>query len=302
MGALKSLYAHTNIEFDLYVVVNNPRGEDDPQVQVLKEEFPDAKLVIYNHRRPYATNHNDIMLRTDSEYVLLLNDDIHIHEGAIDTLVAYMDEHPEVGLCGPRLFNPDGSEQVAVYSDPGLLRVIYKVSGLAVLTNQFSGIRRTLVKYGLLNWLKIESLKSVQTTRYVDVVKGAVNLVRREVIETVGGMDESIPIYGEEPDWNGRMRQAGWQAAFVGEAHITHFGQGQVKLRLQPHVIPMDRKSILNYFIKHRPRWQVLIVRAAIIISHTFWGTFWLPFSSERSKANYQTAAIGWRWHRKDIP
>jgi GT2 family glycosyltransferase len=113
-------------------------------------------------------------------------------------------------------------------------------------------------------------------------------------------MAESTLAYGEEADWHYRLRRAGWGVVFVVDAAVTHFGHSHGNLRLSAKLLPEDRKGMLNIVIKHRPRWQVWVMRGAIIVSHGFWSLFWLPFSRERSRVHRGVMAVGWRWQPED--
>jgi GT2 family glycosyltransferase len=296
MGAMRSLVETTRRPCQVFVVVDNARGRDDPQIDHLLTEFPETEILISEQRKGFAANHNQVMRLVMADYVALLNDDLILHEAALDYLVDYLDAHPNVALVGPQQLNADGSFQVAVYSDPTLLRMAYKISGLATLTSETSRLRHLLQKSGLLRLLRVDSLHIQTKTRPVDIIKGAAMVVRRAAYEQVGLMDESTLAYGEEADWHYRLRKAGWGVVFVAEAVVTHFGHGQGDLRLSAKLLPEDRKSILNYFIKHRPRWQVWIIRGAIIASHGWWSLFWLPFSRNRSRAHRNVIAVGLRW------
>ena len=300
MAALRSLYDTTTTPFKVYIVVDNALGRDDPQIERVLADYPQVELIFNEKRRGFAANHNQVMRRATADYVALLNDDIILHEGALDTLVDYLDAHPGVGLVGPQQLNPDGSHQVAVYSDPTLLRLVYKISGLATLTSETSRIRRFMQRTGLVYLFRVDSLHIQTRTRPVDIVKGVAMVARRTAYEQVGLMAESTLAYGEEADWHLRMRQAGWEVALVVEAAVTHFGHGHGSLRLSAKLLPEDRKGMLNYFIKHRPRWQVWVMRGAIIISHGFWSLFWLPFSRERSRVHRGVMAVGWDWQPEE--
>ncbi|PJF41542.1 MAG: hypothetical protein CUN55_11670, partial [Phototrophicales bacterium] len=212
-------------------------------------------------------------------------------------LVEYLDAHPEVGLVGPQLYYEDGSLQTSAYSDPSLLRMIYKITGLAKLTHQRSPLRRWLLKIGLGRLLNIDSLRTITTPERVDVVKGAVMVVRRDAYLQVGGMDASMKAYAEEFDWQWRLRQHGWQIVLVPEAKVTHFGLGQALLTLQGERLYYDRLGILTYFLKHRSWWQAMIIRLVMLISHTFWGLIWLVFNRERASVHFKIVKMAFTWY-----
>ncbi len=291
--ALHSLYATTSIPCDVYVVCN---FQNDDALASLKNNFPHVHFILNNKPKGFAANHNQIMRLVKTEYIALLNDDIVLHSGALDTLVLYLNTHPTAGVVGPQLKNPDNTLQVSVYSDPTLLRILYKISGIARLTHQRSPIRHWILKTGIGQRLKVESLNIQPTTRPVPIVKGAVMVARRAAYEQVGLMSEVTQAYGEEMDWHLRMRLYGWQVIFVAEAQVTHYGSGQAELKLRGQMLAEDRKAILFYWHTHRPYWQTIIVRLAIMLSHSCWGIIWLPFDLSRAKTHWRIMKIGLSW------
>lgn len=293
--ALQSLFATTQTPCEVHVIINTSHELEE---KALRDGFPQVQFFVNSIPLGFAANHNQFMRHVTSEFMALLNDDIMLHPGALDTLLDYMTSHPQVGVVGANLQNADGTPQVSVYSDPTLTRMIYKISGLAVLTRQNSWLRKGLTRLGIARFLRVESLQPQSVTRNVPVVKGAVMVVRREAYLQVGPMDEVTLGYGEEIDWHLRMREAGWQVAFVSEAHITHFGLGQARLQLQGQMLIEDRKAILNYWIKHRPAWQVRIIRFTMIVSHVIWSLVWaILLQIPKAKTHFRIALLGVRWH-----
>lgn len=294
--AVRSIYATTTTPPVIYVIIN---AGTEAETAAFRATFPEVQVIVNEKPVGFAANHNQIMRCAETAFVALLNDDIRLHDGALDTLLAYLQSHPDVGLVGGQLFNADGSKQVSVYSDPGLLRSIYKISGLASLTHQRSPLRRWLLRLGLGRLLHVESLVDNERVRDVPIIKGAVMVVRRAAYEQVGLMDETTLAYGEEADWHLRLRKAGWRVVFVPDAHITHYGQGQATLSLQGQSLIEDRRATLHYYHKHRPMWQAALIRGVIVISHGFWGGVWLAFNRQKSRVHFATAALGLRPRRR---
>ena len=265
----------------------------------LRENFPHVEFIVSQDTATYSfsNNHNSILRQVTTPFVALLNDDIKVHGQALDILVTYLKENQQVALVGPQLLNPDGTPQVSQYSHPALWRVVYKISGLARLTHQHSPGRQIL-KY--LNFMSLDSLQTFDRATSVDIVKGTAMIVRNRAIQEVGLLDESFHLYVEEFDWQWRLETYGWQRVIVPDAKITHYGTKQAELLLFGHQLKEDRRSILNYFIKYRNRWQVIIVRIAIICSHTFWGLFWILWDRSKSKVHFETTIIGLRWNRPE--
>lgn len=284
--ALETLFAGTSYSMTVYVVINQGTRED---VERLRTIFPHVHLVENDHPQGFAANHNQIMRLAQSDFVALLNDDIEIHPGALDRMCDYLKQHPQVGLAGASLINSDGTPQVSVYSDPSLPLTLYKISGVSWLTAEGTRLRSLLQR---LKIVKLSSWVEQREDREVNVVKGAVMVVRRAAYDHVGLMDEATRMYGEEIDWHLRFRKQGWTVAYVATAKVTHYGIGQ---RISFRTLVDDRVSLLNYYFKHKPKWQGAILRMAIVTTHAFGAVVCLPFNSEWAQAYWQTAVIAAR-------
>jgi hypothetical protein len=280
-AALRSIQRTTRTPHRVEVTVNSGPA---PRLDELCAEFPIVRFQLNERPASFAANHNAALRRASEPIIGLLNDDIVAHEGAIDTLVDYLRAQDEVGLVVPALKNADGSPQVGAYSDPSLFRSLYRLTGLATLTRQNSPIRRALIRLGIHRMVKVESLAPEPVTRSVPVGKGVAMFVKREAVEDAGVMDEVTLAYGEEYGWHVRLRRAGWQVHWVAEAVFTHFGAGQIGLNLRGWSLIEDRRATLAYFRTYRPRWQAVIIRAAILISHGLYALIWLPLSPSRSR------------------
>lgn len=291
-AALESIPRATAYPPRVIIVVNLATPE---QTRALREAFPQYEFIVNAHPQGFAANHNRVMALALTPYVALLNDDIVLHEGALDMLTEYLDTHPTVGVVAPKLVNIDGSYQVSMYADPTLLRMMYKISGLARLTRQGGIVRTVLIRSGL---MRLPSLRVPREAESVDIVKGAAMVVRLSAYRQVGGMDEVSKAYGEEADWHLRFRQAGWQVAIVPQAVVTHVDSGQSQLKMQGWQLVEDRRAILNYFIKHKPAWQARMIRLTIVIVHGLMGVLWAIMRSPRAEGHLQAARMGLRWRR----
>ena len=137
--------------------------------------------------------------------VLLLNPDAEMRPGALRALLAVMAAEPRAGIAGGRLENPDGSTWVAAFNFPTALSEFAAGTGIGAL------IRR---------WPVL--IPDAEAPRPVDWVSGAAMLVRREVIEALGGMDEGYFLYFEEIDFMRAAAAAGWQSWHVPVARVRH--------------------------------------------------------------------------------
>jgi N-acetylglucosaminyl-diphospho-decaprenol L-rhamnosyltransferase len=174
-------------------------------------------------------------------YILLLNPDTIVRPGALKTLVDFMNEHPDVGIAGSRLEEPDGTPQCSAFRFH------------TVLSELDSGLRLGVVSKLLEKWVVWPPVSD--ETRPTDWVAGASMIVRREVFETAGLMDEGYFMYYEEMDFCLQAKRAGWSCWYVPQSHVVHLvGQssGVTDTKKPPKRLPQYLfDSRRRYFIKN---------------------------------------------------
>jgi hypothetical protein len=190
------------------VVVDN--GSRDGTVDVVRERFPAVRL-IESENRGLAAGWNIGVAETDSRWVLLLNADAWLVEGALERLVAFADTRPRAAVVGPRLRNPDGTLQRSVRGFPSLWR----------LATEYFFLRKLAPRSSALNAFYAGGFDHDEV-RGVEVVMGACLLVRRDAVSDVGPCDEDYFLFSEETDWCFRFRQAGWEVVFFPGAECVH--------------------------------------------------------------------------------
>jgi N-acetylglucosaminyl-diphospho-decaprenol L-rhamnosyltransferase len=144
------------------------------------------------------------------DYLLLLNPDTIVRPGALRALVDFMDQNPEAGIAGSRLEEPDGTPQCSAFRFPN------------VWSELDSGLRLGLVTQ-LLSEQIVPILPVTEEIRQVDWVAGASMIVRRQVFETAGLMDEKYFLYFEEVDFCIAAKNAGWTCWYVPESRVVHY-------------------------------------------------------------------------------
>jgi GT2 family glycosyltransferase len=149
-------------------------------------------------------------------FYLLLNPDCVIKAQAISRCIQFLKAHPEAGIVGCRVKNPDGTLQRASRrSIPRPSVAFYRFSGLSFIFPK----NRRLAAYNL-------SHMDVNQTHEVEAVSGSFLLFRHEVLETAGYLDEAFFLYGEDLDFCYRASLAGWKVFYYPGAEITHFKRG----------------------------------------------------------------------------
>lgn len=296
--ALTTLAAHTQTPHQVMVTINQG---PPAAIDALRRDHPHVAFIVNPTPRGFAANHNAILRRAETPYVALLNDDIAVHPGALDTLVAHLDAHQDVGLVGPQILNPDGTPQLSTFSDLSLGRALYKVSGLGHLTPHGGAVRRLLARLGVASRLGVESLKDERVTRDVPVVVGVAMLARRRAYQQAGVMDEDTRIYGEEDGWHWRLRQAGWRVVFVPAAAITHYNP---KGDLSGWKLAEQRQALLALFTRYRAPWQAVALRLGMVMCHSLYMLLNLGWRPAESRAHRLALrmALTWRLHDQTPP
>jgi len=202
----------------------------------VRGRFPGAR-VIEQENRGMGGGNNTGMRAAGGRYVLLLNSDAWATGDAVETLAAYLDANPDVGIAGPRLLNPDGTLQRSVRGFPTLWR----------LATEYLFLRKLAPHSRALNAFYAGDFRHDET-RDVESLYGAALMVRCEAADAVGLFDEDFFMFSEETDWTYRFLQAGWRVVFVADAEFVHVGGATHGGRLYVE----NLRGILRFLAKHR--------------------------------------------------
>ena len=192
------------------VVVDN--GSTDGTPDVVRERFPDAKLVEAENRG-LAAGWNRGIPETSAGHVLVLNADAWLVEDALARLVDAAGRHPRAAVIGPQLLNLDGTLQRSVRGFPTLWR----------LATEYLYLRKLAPRSRALNAFYGAGFDHA-SERAVEWVMGACMLVRRAAFDDVGPFDERYFLFSEEVDWMKRATDRGWSVLFTPDARCVHVG------------------------------------------------------------------------------
>ena len=238
---LVSLYENTHLAFEVIVVDN---GSDDGVGELLAQEFPQVKFVQNSSNEGYTRPMNQALQLGQGRYLLQLNPDTLILPQALERLVTFMDHNPKIGICGPKVLNRDMTLQKPCRrGEPTPWAVITYFTGLASLFPNSPLFGRYLVSY--LDENQIHP---------VDGVSGSCMLIRKELIQQIGYLDELFFAYQEDADICRRARESGWQVYYMPEAQIIHYG-GMGGSKVEPYrSIYAWHRSYFLYYNKHLAR------------------------------------------------
>jgi GT2 family glycosyltransferase len=214
-------------------VVDNASTDDSPSM--VREKFPQVHLIENSENVGFARANNQAIQRCAGKYVLLLNPDTLVASGALQALVDFLAKHNDGGVAGARILNPDGTLQISSHPRPTLYREIWRLFHLDVIF--------PYAMYPLTKW-------ETNQPQEVDVLAGACLLLRKEVLDKVGFLDEEYFMYSEEVDLCYRIQRAGWRIFWVPQAQVVHFG-GQSTQQVPTKMFLHLYLSNIKYFRKH---------------------------------------------------
>ena len=266
----RSLESLRGTDAELIVVDN---GSTDGTVELVRERFPEARLVEHENRG-FGAGNNAGMRLGSGRYFLLLNPDAWLTGDALQRLVAFADEHPEAGVVGPKLLNPDGTLQRSVRGYPTPWRI----------ATEYFFLRKVAPRSRLLNAFFGAGFDH-ESVRNAEFLPGACLLVRREAVDSIGGFDEDFFLMSEEVDWCYRFRQAGWDVLFYPGAEVVHV----IGASHNPALFREIVRGHLRFLRKHRGLRVAERARRVMLWGLRLRG---LLFHGERGRAYRETA----RW------
>jgi GT2 family glycosyltransferase len=239
----------SELQTETFVVDN---ASTDGSSVLIRGKFPWVHLLENAQNAGFARANNQAYRRSSGRYVLLLNPDTELRDGALPTLLEFMDNNPKTGICGARLLNSDGSLQPSCYREPTPGRELWS---LLHLDKFFPGY----VNDNMAEW-------ETNTPRLVEVLKGACMLLRREAIGRDHIFDEAYFMYSEEVDLCHRIRTAGWALNWVPQAVVVHH-EGQSTRQAAGSMFLHLYKAKLLYFRKNGGRWTARFYKVVLLIA-----------------------------------
>ena len=219
LASLRSVVAQTEgVSYEIIVVDN---GSADGSADAVAASFPDVTLLRLRENVGFAAGNNLAARLTTGRYLLLLNPDTVVLDGAILRLLAFARSHPDVGIFGGRTLFPDGAlNPTSCWNRPTLWSAFCLAGGLS----------RAFRKRP---WANPEQpcLWDCDRSREVDIVSGCFFLIRRALWEQLGGFDPAFFMYGEEADLCLRAARLGHKCMICPEATIIHYGGASERIR-----------------------------------------------------------------------
>ncbi len=223
-------------QVDELVVVANPPA---PAV--------DATLIVNDRALGFAANANKGIAATSTPYVVLANPDTEAREDAVELLLEFAESHPRAGVIGPQVQFPDGRWQPSRRRFPTVRGTIVRRTPLRRILRPET---RQLDHY----LLQDRPAEPVQA----DWMLGDFLLLRREMLDELGGFDEGFRLYGEDIDLCYRAAKAGWERWYVPQAVVSHVHGAVTDHRFLTKRTLWHWRGILRFVRKHPERLKAL--------------------------------------------
>jgi GT2 family glycosyltransferase len=195
---------------EVFVVDNN---SSDGTAEMVKKDFSEVKLMANSSNSGFARANNQAISLAAGDYILLLNPDTEIFPDTIAKSIEFMAGHPECGVMGCKILNPDGTVQPSVRRLPTVWPIFLMLIKAPKIFRRLKAIDRYLAtdfNYG--------------QEQEAEQVMGAFMMTKKAVFDKVGLLDEKFFIWFEEVDFCRRVSQAGYKIFYTPDAKIIHHG------------------------------------------------------------------------------
>lgn len=256
-------------------------GSFDGCGEMIANEFAEVEFVQSNENIGFGRSNNLGFGRVTGDMVLLINPDTEIRAGAVERLIAELEQRPDAGLVSPRLLNSDLSPQSSVHMLPRPVRQAFD--------SEF--LRRHLSPYGL--FAPPFDYHPAETVE-VEAVAGACMLLWSKTFRDLGGFSPEYFMYAEDMDLCFKMRRAGLKVCYVPDAEIVHHGGASSSVQGNSFAAVMMREALTSYMLLNHGRGHARLFRTATASSAVLKMLLLAPglFSQSLPRRQHRKAAI----------
>jgi GT2 family glycosyltransferase len=251
---------HKNFSDREYFVVDNASTDGSPQM--VKKDYPWVTLIANHDNKGFAAANNQAIKIAKGKYLVLLNSDTEVIDDALGDIARYLDNHPDVGAITPKIMLTNGQLDPACHRGmPTPWRSFCYFAGLEKLfptSRLFGGYHQAYL--------------DLNTTHVIETSAATGFMVRKQMVDEIGMLDEAFFLYGEDLDWCMRMNQANWKIVYFADATIIHYksqsGKKNKKSKTKSAATHHFYNTMYQFYEKHYsktyPTWVRQLVYAGI--------------------------------------
>ncbi len=253
-NCLISLYRETErLSLEVFVVDN---ASSDGSADMIRKEFPRVKLLENKENVGFSGANNQAMRISQGRYILLLNPDTVILDGAIETLYSFIEQNQNVVAVGPMLLNSDGGT------------IQYECARkMLTLWNEFclqSELNLHFKRSRLFSYINMDYWDH-RDSRQVDLLSGACILCRYGDLNEIGLLDENYFLYADDVDLCYRIGQRGI-IYYLADAQIIHYG-GESSKQVNEDLWLVRAESTRLFFMKNKGRLQGVCYKPLVVVA-----------------------------------
>src|SRR5580704_2737953 len=275
---LDSLQAYINDSTAEVIVVDNASTDGTPEL--VRDSYPGATLIRNEKNLGFAKANNIGIRRASGEYICLINSDVRVHDGCIEKIVEYMKKDPRIGLLGPKMLGADGKAYRSYMGAPTLWRCFCRALALDDLfpnSKIFGGF--------LMPYFKMDRIAEV------DVLNGWFWVTRRDALNEVGLMDDTLFKYGDDLDWSKRFHDAGWKLIYFPDVESLHYGGASSARAPIKFSVEMQRANF-QYWQKHHGLTSQIVYRGIVWMHQALrlagYSVLWLAAESKQAETGFK--------------
>lgn len=230
---------------DYEIIVVDSETEEEIEL-MMENDYPEVIFLPSRKNLWFGGEVNAGIKKSRGEHILVLNDDIIVKNGSIESLLKYSREHPEAGIIGPQLLNFNETFQPSCFRFLSPFTILYRRTYLGRLSFAKKHLDRFLMKDF-----------DHKQIREVDWIMGSAMMLKKSAVEKVGLVDRRFHMYMEDTDWCRRFWENGYKVIYYPEAQMYHYhrrgsaGKGIMNLILFNKLTRLHIQSAIKYFLKY---------------------------------------------------
>lgn len=244
---LSARVSSQGLKCQIFVVDNH---SEDGTVEMIKNDFSEVRLIANQANVGFARANNQALKQAAGKYIILLNPDMRLRPDTLTKLLAWLENNPQAAITGLKLVDHNGQIVPQVRRFPCLW-------DQAAIAAKLPHLCPRLLNHYLMSDFNYDQAVAV------DSVRGSFFIIRQDVLQNLGLLDERFFVWFEEVDYCQRARVAGLEVWYTPAATaVDYVGQTFKQLPLGQKQ-RYFRQSMLKYFAKWEPAWQVRLLKLA---------------------------------------